>query len=43
MERPKAQGTAYKDMSTNRKVIFILKVIVCVCTFGMVFANVMGD
>ena len=39
----KQQGTAYKDMTADQKVKFILKVIACVLTFGMAFPNVMGD
>ena len=46
-ERPKPpvddHGTPYKDMSTSRKVRFVLKIVVCVLTFGMAFPNVMND
>lgn len=47
MERPqpleKPRGTAYKDMTARQKVRFVLKLIVCISTFGMVFPNVMSD
>jgi|1185.fasta_scaffold1030959_2 hypothetical protein len=43
MEQPKAQGTPYKDMSSHQKVMFVLKLVVCICTFGMVFPNIMGE
>lgn len=43
MERPKALGTPYKDMPSEQKMKWIFKLIVCICTFGMVFPNVMGE
>lgn len=43
MEAPKREGTPYNEMSSAQKVKFILKVIVCVLTFGLAFPNVMGD
>jgi hypothetical protein len=43
MEKSKAVGTAYSDMSGAQKVKWILKVVICVCTFGMAFPNVMGE
>jgi len=43
VEPQKPQGTPYTEMSRSQKVKFILKVIVCVLTFGMAFPNVMGD
>ena len=43
-EAPKSDtGTPFKEMTTNKKVAFIAKVIVCVITFGIVFPNVMSD
>ena len=36
-------GTKFKDMTGAQKTIFILKVIVCVLTFGMAFPNVMSE
>jgi hypothetical protein len=43
MEQPKAQGKAYKDMSSQQKVLFVLKLAVCIVTFGMVFPNIMAE
>jgi hypothetical protein len=37
------QGVPYKQMSPKQKVIFIVKLTVCILTFGMVFPNVMSD
>jgi hypothetical protein len=37
------QPTAYKDMKPEQKVKFILKVAVCIISFGMIFPNVMSD
>lgn len=39
----KRDGTPYKDMTGTQKVKFILKLVVCIFTFGMVFPNVMGE
>lgn len=39
----KREGTPYKDMTPQQKVKFILKLITCIFTFGMVFPNVMSD
>jgi hypothetical protein len=36
-------GTKFKDMTGAQKTTFILKVIVCVLTFGMAFPNVMSE
>ena len=43
MEPQKPQGTPYAEMKPAQKVKFIVKVIVCVLTFGLAFPNVMGD
>jgi hypothetical protein len=43
MERSKALGTPYKDMPSAQKVKWVLKLIACICTFGMAFPNVMGE
>jgi hypothetical protein len=43
MEQPKTEGTPYKNMSPMQKVKFILKLVVCISTFGMAFPNVMSD
>ena len=45
MEDPnrKVEGTPYNQMKPKQKVLFILKVAVCILTFGMAFPNVMSD
>ena len=43
MEAQKIQGTPYKKMKPDQKMKFILKLVVCIFTFGMVFPNVMGE
>lgn len=43
METRKPEGTPYKDMKRPQKIKFVLKVILCVLTFGLAFPNVMGD
>jgi hypothetical protein len=40
LKRPKA-GIPYKDMTFKQRVVFILKVIASVLTFGFAFPNVM--
>jgi len=46
-KRPEAMkadlGTPFKEMTTGKKVSFVVKVIICVITFGIVFPNVMSD
>ncbi len=37
------QGVPFKKMNRRQKVVFILKVAVCIITFGMVFPHVMSD
>jgi hypothetical protein len=41
--QPKAQGTPYKNMSGHGKLMFVLKLVVCIVTFGMVFPNIMAE
>lgn len=41
--KPRNEGTKFKDMSPQQKVVFILKLTVCILTFGMAFPNVMSD
>ena len=43
MEQRKPEGTPYKDMKPMQKVSFILKLTICILTFGMAFPNVMSD
>jgi hypothetical protein len=37
------KATPYAQMSSKQKVRFILKLAVCILTFGFVFPNIMGD
>ena len=37
------EGKKYKDMKPGEKVVFILKLAVCIVTFGMAFPNIMSD
>jgi hypothetical protein len=37
------RGTPFKQMSAAQKLKFILKLAVCILTFGIVFPNVMSD
>ncbi len=39
----KIEGTPYREMKPARKALFILKVVVCILTFGIAFPNVMSD
>jgi hypothetical protein len=36
-------GKRFKDMSPREKVVWVLKLAVCILTFGMAFPNVMSD
>ena len=36
-------GMKYADMTRMQKVIFVSKVVACVCTFGFAFPNVQND
>jgi len=36
-------ATAYKDMKPRQKVFFVMKLAICIITFGMAFPNVMSD
>jgi hypothetical protein len=40
---PNYQGTPYGQMAPKQKLIFILKLLVCIVTFGFAFPNVMGS
>lgn len=37
------KATPYAQMSTKQKIRFVLKLAICILTFGFVFPNVMGD
>ncbi len=36
-------GTPYKQMTPRQKFKFIVKLAVCILTFGMLFPNIMSD
>jgi hypothetical protein len=43
-EAPKKDfGTPFKEMTPKQKFVFVLQVVVCVITFGVVSPNVMSD
>ncbi len=37
------RGTPFADMRPNQKTLFVLKVIICVVSFGFIFPNVMSS
>jgi hypothetical protein len=37
------QGTPYKQMTPRQKLGFVVKLAVCILSFGMLFPNVMSD
>ena len=37
------RGTPFADMRPNQKMLFVLKVVLCVVSFGFVFPNVMSS
>jgi hypothetical protein len=45
--KPKApkvdHGTPFGDMTRVKKTLFIIRVMVCVLSFGFIFSNVMND
>jgi hypothetical protein len=41
--QPTHRGTAFGDMKQAQKMVWISKVVVCVCTFGFAFPTVMED
>ena len=36
-------GMKYTEMTRRQKVVFVLKLAVCVISFGMIYPNVMHD
>ncbi|HUQ73179.1 MAG TPA: hypothetical protein VM183_00530 [Burkholderiales bacterium] len=36
-------GKKFADMTGLQKTVFILKLIICICTFGFAFPNVQSD
>ena len=43
MQPQKPQGTPYKDMPKNQKIRWVMKLILCILTFGFAFPNIMGE
>jgi len=37
------KSLTYKEMSGGQKTVFILKLAVCIVSFGMIFPNIMND
>jgi hypothetical protein len=37
------KGLTFKEMSGGQKTVFILKLAVCIVSFGMIFPNIMSD
>jgi hypothetical protein len=37
------EGTPFAQMNPSQKVRFVLKLSVCILTFGFIFPNVMGE
>ena len=40
---PQAQAVKFSDMTRRQKVVYVLKVTVCVISFGMIYPNIMHD
>ena len=38
-----AQVVRFKEMTGKQKLVFVLKVSVCVISFGMIYPNIMHD
>lgn len=38
-----AEVVKFKDMTGKQKFVYVLKVTVCVISFGMIFPNIMHD
>jgi hypothetical protein len=38
-----AQAVRFKEMTGKQKFVYVLKVTVCVISFGMIFPNIMHD
>ena len=37
------KSLTYKEMSGGQKTVFILKLAMCIVSFGMIFPNIMND
>jgi hypothetical protein len=38
-----AQAVRFKDMTGKQKFVYVLKVTVCMISFGMIYPNIMHD
>ena len=38
-----AQSPKFKDMTLRQKTVFVLKIMVCIISGGMIFPNIMHD
>lgn len=44
METPRKElGKPFNEMSKPQKIKFVMKLVLCILTFGFAFPNVMGD
>ncbi len=40
--RPTSHGTAFKNMTSSGKFVWLLKLTICICAFGFLFPDVMN-
>ena len=38
-----AQAVRFKEMTGKQKIVYVLKVTVCMISFGMIYPNIMHD
>jgi hypothetical protein len=43
MSNASRQPKKFRDMQPREKVVFIVKLAVCIVSFGMIFPNIMSD
>lgn len=43
MEDKTQEGTPFSQMTPRQKLVFIMKLAVCIMSFGMLFPNIMSD
>ena len=43
MEKKKSTGTPYSEMKPSEKAMFVLKLALCILSFGFIFPNIMSD
>jgi len=39
----KEASVPFKEMAPRQKVVFVIKLAICIISFGMIFPNIMGD